>query len=178
MRKEVIGNATLFLGDCLEVIGALPNRFRVDALITDPPYGVGLGETSGSGDGHGLKLAAYESYEDSYENFVEVIVPRINASLDIAERGFVFTGPHIHEQRKPDAIGGVFCPAANARHRWGFKSFLPALLYGTAPDVNLGSKHTAIRSTAVSDKNGHPCPKPTAWMTWAVHLASRVGETS
>jgi DNA modification methylase len=36
-RKEVIGNATLYLGDCLEI---LPTLDKVDAVITDPPYGV------------------------------------------------------------------------------------------------------------------------------------------
>jgi site-specific DNA-methyltransferase (adenine-specific) len=35
MRKEVIGNATLYLGDCLEI---LPTLEKVDAVITDPPY--------------------------------------------------------------------------------------------------------------------------------------------
>ena len=35
-RKEVIGNATLYLGDCLTILSEL----RADACITDPPYGV------------------------------------------------------------------------------------------------------------------------------------------
>ena len=34
-RKEVIGNATLYLGDCMEI---LPTLGKVDAVITDPPY--------------------------------------------------------------------------------------------------------------------------------------------
>ena len=38
MRTEVIGNATLYLGDCLEILPTLP---KVDAVITDPPYGIG-----------------------------------------------------------------------------------------------------------------------------------------
>jgi site-specific DNA-methyltransferase (adenine-specific) len=37
-RKEVIGNTTLLLGDCLEILPTLP---KVDAVITDPPYGGG-----------------------------------------------------------------------------------------------------------------------------------------
>ena len=37
-RKEVIGDATLYLGDCREVLPTLP---KVDAVITDPPYGLG-----------------------------------------------------------------------------------------------------------------------------------------
>src|SRR3990167_9008753 len=36
-RREVIGNATLYLGDCLEILPTLP---KVDAVITDPPYGI------------------------------------------------------------------------------------------------------------------------------------------
>lgn len=36
VRKEVIGNATLYLGDCRDV---LPTLGKVDAVITDIPYG-------------------------------------------------------------------------------------------------------------------------------------------
>jgi site-specific DNA-methyltransferase (adenine-specific) len=35
MNKTIIGNATLYLGDCMEV---LPTLDKVDAVITDPPY--------------------------------------------------------------------------------------------------------------------------------------------
>lgn len=46
-EKRVIGNATLYLGDCLEILPTLP---KVDAVITDPPYGIawvhsGIGHT-------------------------------------------------------------------------------------------------------------------------------------
>lgn len=37
MQVEQIGNATLYLGDALEIIPKLP---QVDVVITDPPYGV------------------------------------------------------------------------------------------------------------------------------------------
>jgi site-specific DNA-methyltransferase (adenine-specific) len=36
-----IGDATLYHGDCLEWIAGLPDCFRVDCLLTDPPFGVG-----------------------------------------------------------------------------------------------------------------------------------------
>ncbi len=39
-RKEIIGDATLYLGDCREI---LPTIGRVDAVVTDPPYGIGFG---------------------------------------------------------------------------------------------------------------------------------------
>lgn len=38
-RVEVIGRATLYLGDCRDI---LPTLGKVDALISDPPYGISL----------------------------------------------------------------------------------------------------------------------------------------
>ena len=35
-RKEIIGDCTLYLGDCL---GVMPSLGKVDAVVTDPPYG-------------------------------------------------------------------------------------------------------------------------------------------
>lgn len=37
MREEIIGDSRLILGDCLEI---LPTLGRVDAVVTDPPYGI------------------------------------------------------------------------------------------------------------------------------------------
>ena len=38
-RVEVIGNATLHLGDCLEVLRTLADN-SIDSIVTDPPYGL------------------------------------------------------------------------------------------------------------------------------------------
>lgn len=176
IRVETIGDATLYLGDCREI---LPTLGKVDAVVTDPPYGVLSAGRDDRGGAHGLAIATYESYEDTYENFVSQIVPSLNAAMDIARRAAVFSGPHIHEQRKPDAIGGVYVPAAAGRHQWGYKNLLPVLFYGTAPSLNLGARWpTAIKSVeaALVDID-HPCPKPDGWMSWLVSLASDIRET-
>jgi site-specific DNA-methyltransferase (adenine-specific)/modification methylase len=38
-REEIIGDARLILGDCREI---LPTLGKVDAVVTDPPYGIGI----------------------------------------------------------------------------------------------------------------------------------------
>lgn len=47
MRKEVIGSATLYLGDCREILSLLPPH---DLLLTDPPYGIGYDPKSRDGN--------------------------------------------------------------------------------------------------------------------------------
>lgn len=37
-RKEIIGDCELYLGDCRDI---LPTLGKVDAVVTDPPYGLG-----------------------------------------------------------------------------------------------------------------------------------------
>ena len=46
----IIGNATLYLGDCRDI---LPTLGKVDAVVTDPPYGIADKWKGGSGHGWG-----------------------------------------------------------------------------------------------------------------------------
>jgi site-specific DNA-methyltransferase (adenine-specific)/modification methylase len=47
VEPVIIGSARLYLGDCREILPQLP---KVDACITDPPYGIGANkQTLGSG---------------------------------------------------------------------------------------------------------------------------------
>lgn len=175
MREKVtIGSAELWCADCRDVLPEL----RAHACVTDPPYGVELGSGDQRGKAHGLALEAYASYADTYENYVQQIVPALTLAMQQSERAAVFIGPHIHELPKFDALGGVYCSAATARHQWGFKNFLPVLLYGTYPDLQNGAKlPTVLASNETAEKNGHPVPKPVGWMRWLVALTTRPGET-
>jgi DNA modification methylase len=156
----------------------LPTLGKVDAVVTDPPYGVNLGvDNDMRGGTHGLAKLAYERYSDTLENFRTTVVPAVEAALDIANRGAVFCTFNLHELRKPDAIGGVYLPAAKGRHCWGYASFCPVCFYGVAPGLNKGSRPSAIWSSEISEPNGHPCPKPLGWMRWLINHASVPDET-
>ena len=51
MSPVVIGDCTLYLGDCLEI---LPTLGKVDAVVTDPPYGIGRDKGNQTGFGFGF----------------------------------------------------------------------------------------------------------------------------
>jgi site-specific DNA-methyltransferase (adenine-specific)/modification methylase len=64
-RVERIGDCTLHLGDCREI---LPTLGKVDAVVTDPPYG--LGESNQKKHMSRGKLAAPRDYGDySWDEF-------------------------------------------------------------------------------------------------------------
>ena len=62
IRKEVIiGDCRLLLGDCLPVMRQLPN---VDAVVTDPPYGIGRdGQKRTTGGNGGRKAYEFKGWD-------------------------------------------------------------------------------------------------------------------
>lgn len=64
MRTEIIGDATLYLGDCREI---LPTLGKVDAVVTDPPYGIGAdkGQANRANKRHGKAIVASRDYGES-----------------------------------------------------------------------------------------------------------------
>ena len=63
MKVLVIGDATLYLGDCMDILPTLP---KVDAVITDPPYGIDL-EGGFSGAGGFSKPIQRRTYEGDWD---------------------------------------------------------------------------------------------------------------
>jgi site-specific DNA-methyltransferase (adenine-specific) len=70
-RKEVIGDCTLYLGNCLEVMPALGN---VDAVVTDIPYGI-------SQKSNGLRRLDYGDWDG--ENATSVSLSALALLADV-----------------------------------------------------------------------------------------------
>jgi len=159
-RKEVIGNATMYLGDCLEILPHLP---KVDAVITDPPYGVGF---------------KYESHDDRPEGYIEWLWPIIeNAEKICSDASPVFVWQSATNLRKLaewfPRNWRLFVAAKNfvqmrpTAMQW---SFDPVVCWwtGTGKPWSAGtsSKDFAIANTAPvvatpsNIEKGHPCPRP------------------
>jgi site-specific DNA-methyltransferase (adenine-specific) len=62
-RVERIGNATLYLGDCRDLLHTLP---LADCVITDPPYSVNThaNAKTNKGAGHGVKQVTFDALTD------------------------------------------------------------------------------------------------------------------
>jgi hypothetical protein len=180
-RIEQIGDATLYLGDCLDV---LPTLSGVDALVTDPPYGVGF---TGKVTKHTINNHNFV-YTDDEESFRNVILPAVITAITLIERAAIFCGVRrIQEYPTARDIGGIVCPNGGGRSPWGFSCFNPVLFYGSSPYLaaGMGSRPTAraiwhpgMHVTQERDGNDHACPKPIAFMEWAIETATLQGETA
>lgn len=62
-EKVIIGNAELWHGDCREILPTLP---KVDAVITDPPYGIG--EAAGKNASRGKLAVAKDFGNDAWDD--------------------------------------------------------------------------------------------------------------
>jgi site-specific DNA-methyltransferase (adenine-specific) len=173
-----IGNATLYLGDCRETLQLIAGA---DALVTDPPYGVMLGE-AGTGDEKAKQQQSYTMFADTPQYVSDVVVPCVQLALSKCKRGIVTPGNrNAWAYPKPDDIGVWYNPAGTGRGKWGFILAHVILYYGRDP--NAGKRATASSAWALNDsvsgiKNKtHPCPKPERFTTWMVDKASLAGET-
>lgn len=166
-----IGDATLYHGDSLEWINSLPECFRVDAMVTDPPYNVNF---TGKATKHYIDKYNHNGYisDDS-----DIGIKVVSALLVKCERAVVFPGSRLmFDYPKPYEIGCVYCPSGAGLGRWGFTVIHPILFYGK------GLKHTrqgpsGFESFEKANEERHPCPKPVGWMNWSVNKCSLPGMT-
>ena len=177
-RRVEIGNAVLYEGDCLEI---LPTLGKVDAVVTDPPYGVGLCRKSNDFRGsdqfdNGESLQASVVYEDSPERVEQLIARGILPALEIATRAAIFPGNRMmFSYPKPSSVGTVFVSNGAGRDPWGFGCANPILYYGKCPYLATG--RGSLPNSFADNQPGergidHPCPKPLSWMTWLVRRVS------
>ncbi len=72
-RVETIGDCTLYLGDCREI---LPTLGKVDAVVTDPPYGIGRdGQKKTTGGNGGRKAYEFRGWDGCRPEWIADLLP-------------------------------------------------------------------------------------------------------
>ena len=159
-EKVQIGDCTLYRADCLEVLRSLPDG-SVDAVVTDPPYGLNF---------------AYASYNDTESNLRELVSAFMPHVLRIAKRAAITPGnTNIHKYPEPTWTCAWTWNTTTARGRVGWSQWQPILFYGK--DVFAGTRNHdgMLKSDRIDFTGGkanidnkaggsHPCSKPVSVM--------------
>lgn len=127
---------------------------EINAVVTDPPYGVGID---------------YATYEDSGDNLKALINNFIPEARRIAHRTIVFSGTRwMFAYPQPDWVMSWNVPSGAGVGPWGFICWHPILVYGKDPYGGKGSYPDAKTLVVNTIQNGHPCPKPVEIMRWLI----------
>lgn len=172
IKKDVrIGDCRLILGDCLEVMKELG---PVDAVVTDPPYGIGF---------------PYNSHDDTPENLTQIIEGTIPIARALARRVIVTPGnTNLFKYPAADWVGAWTWDTTTSRGFWGWSQWQPILLYGEDVWPGTNSRGGILKSDRIhfsggqarishAEGLGHTCPKPLAFMQRMVARFSIEGET-
>lgn len=160
-------------GDCLELMKALPDGC-VDAVITDPPYGVMLGERSNNQRFYRKK---YDGFRDT-KDFVTWVTFEVFPELRFKSKRVIITPgtSNLFAYPPADHVGCFYYPAASGCNKWGFSCWQPILFYGSDPYAGKGSRPDSMQSTEASEDNGHPCPKPIGQWLWLMERSTMPDE--
>ncbi len=151
-RKEVIGNATLYQGDCLGILSGFESK-GADAVVTDPPYGLGDRWTGG-----GWFQKGVFNGEVAFDS--EPMHPRITAQiLRVGMKIVIFGGNY---------FSGL--PPSRCWLIWE-KQKMEKMAHFEMAWTNMdkpGKSITANRVNLQRDIVEHPTQKPLKVMEWVI----------
>jgi DNA modification methylase len=147
--------ARLILGDCLEVMKTLPDK-SVDAVITDPPYGIGKAE-----------------WDNAFPTEWYGEASRVSPFTGIITDDFALK--HSIPMVGEDYVGMVAARNINGMTftKIGFSNWIACVLAGKISRRIQNSFEFIV----FGDKPDHPSPKPIIYMTKLISLLTKPGDT-
>ena len=161
----IIGDATLYLGDCLEILPTLAAG-SADAVVTDPPYGIGMAANPYR---QRFKKAAWDNTVPPDTAFDEI--RRISKHQIIWGgnhftclwktpcRGFLFWDKCVHHNNRSDgemAWTSFDSPPRRIRYMWDGNRY--------------GFPEHRICGVGKKSARVHPTEKPVEVMAWCIGL--------
>lgn len=149
IKKVQIGLATLYLADCMEVLPMLP---KVDAVITDPPYGIG--QDGGAQRTRGSKKTNGEKMGWDVKRPEKIVFDAMEQAADVR----IYWGGNYFADYLPASMGWLYW-----EKRMGGDFADGELAYS--------SQNKALRQFSYFKKNKgdeHPTQKPVSLMKWCI----------
>lgn len=159
VRKEIIGDCELYLGDCLEI---MPTLDVVDAVVTDPPYGIGADKGFEGFGGFGTPIAR-KQYEGDWDD-VRPDKEVFDAMLKACKVAVVFGGNYFTD----------LLPVGRQWFVWDKKNTMPTFSDCELAWTNIDRKSVKLLTYEYNgligkrEKRVHPTQKPVEVMKWCI----------
>lgn len=150
--KIEIGDATLYLGDCMDI---LPTLDKVDAVITDPPYGIGADKHAGKSE-NGWTQWDISGWDSERPN-LEVL----KTIYKFGKVSIIWGGNYFTDVLPPSMQWLVW-----DKGQRGFS--LADCEFAWSSQNNAARVFDYARALAMQDGKQHPTQKPIALMKWCI----------
>jgi site-specific DNA-methyltransferase (adenine-specific) len=148
MTPVIIGDATLYLGDCMDI---LPTLGKVDAVITDPPYGIGANKhTLGKGK---KEFSRGGDWDES--------APELSLCIGAGVLLCFWGGNYFSDQ----------LPVSNDWLIWHKKNDGRSFSECELAWTNFGKQTRHISHHWSGEEKNHPTQKPLIIMQWSIEQA-------
>jgi DNA modification methylase len=190
-REEIIGDCRLILGDCLEV---LPTLGDVDAVVTDPPYGI-VAEFGEQNRLDGSRKLQFDWDGAGVHDTIRTALERAVAILRRPGNAFAFAGFDTVEiprevfraagmTPKPWSWVKMCPPPPMPGNRW--PSAFEVACLGYDAGAYFGDANTARKNVLIADalragnqeRAGHPTQKPVHVMCHLVKALAQPDHTA
>ena len=156
-------DVTLHLGDCLEFMKTLPDG-AVDAVVTDPPYGINIIQGGGRG------MNGWRDYGEGGWDKVRPDAAVFEQMVRVGKTVVVWGGNYFTDSLPPSSCWLVWDK--------GQRDF--SLADGEMAWVNQDKAMRIFsypRAAMIKENGFHPTQKPIALMKWCIELVSKPGDT-
>lgn len=152
-RKEQIGDCTLYLGDCMEI---MPTLGTVDSVVTDPPYGLGKRMQGGTWAAK-PELDGFQEWDlEAKQEWIDAML-----SLDV-----------------PKIIWGAnyfSVPASRCWLLWNKINAVPTMADFEMAWTNIDKPAKRFDAPVGRMEFGHPTSKPLPLMQWCLtHIKGHI----
>lgn len=145
-KPIIIGDATLYLGDCMDI---LPTLGRVPAIVTDPPYGLGSRMNGGT-------WGACEKYSEMREWDADAPQSIVEHLLTMSDTLVIWGGNYF------------VLPPSRGWQIWDKQNAVPTMADCEMAWTSLDKNTKRFRWPVGFHAHGHPTEKPIALMNWSV----------
>lgn len=161
----IIGDARLYLGDCLEILPTLP---KVDAVVTDPPYGIAF-----SHHGQNVRGIGNGKYKTVFSG-VRVIGDDspFDPSPWLQFPKVILWGANHYASRLPDVDKWLIWDKREAESSLSFADC--EIAWTNLPGQARIFRHYwngMLKASERGQARVHPTQKPIALMTWCIDQA-------
>jgi DNA modification methylase len=159
LRKVEIGSCTLYQGDAMQI---LPTLKKVDAVVTDPPYGIGADKGFEGFGGFGKPIAR-KQYKGNWD---DTRPPKelFDCIIESAKSVVIFGGNYFTD----------ILPAGRHWFVWDKKNTMPTFSDCELAWTNIDRKSVKLLTYEYNgligkrEKRVHPTQKPVEVMKWCI----------